>query len=1058
MSPHLDGVYNPRSSRSYRRDYSPASNVSSASRSATPLSSARDFSHNGSTLSVQSPLAVPHPPYRSSSRSRSDIDLERYAESNHSTTDFLPLPYTGTGRPLTGLRHHSSESLMRSLSRSPSRSRDANASAYSVADGTTGLDTHHPNQSQASSRAYSSSGADDDFATESVAEKYSCHPDEGMIITPDIPETDDQLHNPVPGEQDRDYDCWNMRAFWNIGGIILIVGAILTLFIVYPLAQRVKHEGQKMSDDDQALRDCAENPLCVIGKEDVPLLKNIRLRLIDPDTPEAAMKKLAADGTELHLVFSDEFTKEGRSFYPGDDPYFTAVDLHYAVTQDLEWYDPDAVTTRNGTLEIRFDAFKLHDLDYRSGMLQSWNQFCFKGGRLEASISLPGKGDTIGFWPGFWTMGNLGRPGYAATTEGMWPYSYEDTCDAGITPNQSSTDGISYLPGMKLPACTCKGEDHPTPGVSRSAPEIDVLEASAHKLAGHARVVGEVSQSFQVAPFDVWYMPDYDMVEVYDPEITFINDYTGGPFQQALSGLTTLNNNWYDGKQYQVYAFEYTPGAKGEVTWFVGRDPTWKLSAQALRPNGNVGQRIIPEEPMSVIVNFGMSASFAEIEEDKLRRLMPATMRVDYIRVYQDPKSSSVTCDPEGYETTGYIKDHRVPYDNWNLTSWANTGFAWPKNSLMHGCDAAAYRHGLRVADHWLSDSSTKPRSAKTLSAAPETGSRRYRPEIHRLRCESPEAPPQPHAALLHWRSGPRCRFASLVRAFLAKHTEACSDALSPLASFASSLAPPKPTADTASGAPSGQGPSGESEILLSDEDIVSEAHRNEITTDLRLLMRSVPHPVAIITATNTRARSPQERFRGMTVSSFNTVTLYPEPVVSFNVKTPSESYNAIRRSKRFLVHLLSPHPAMARLARAFARGNQHLDIDSPSCPFRFVSMNYKSNPEQSVDIVQGEPPMLVARNAADATSREVAPHFPFVLECRSLSQDMRVGTHVIVLGKVKRILRPQQLEQAASAETIEQLHANDLCLTYADTRFWQATRSLEQSEFRSSQQKQMER
>jgi hypothetical protein len=27
-------------------------------------------------------------------------------------------------------------------------------------------------------------------------------------------------------------------------------------------------------------------------------------------------------------------------------------------------------------------------------------------------------------WPGIWTMGNLARPGYPATTDGMWPYTY----------------------------------------------------------------------------------------------------------------------------------------------------------------------------------------------------------------------------------------------------------------------------------------------------------------------------------------------------------------------------------------------------------------------------------------------------------------------------------------------------------------------------------------------------------------------------------------------------------------------------------------------------------
>lgn len=134
---------------------------------------------------------------------------------------------------------------------------------------------------------------------------------------------------------------------------------------------------------------------------------------------------------------------------------------------------------------------------------------CFSGGRLEASISLPGRGDTSGFWPGFWAMGNLGRAGYAATTDGMWPYSYDDICDVGITANQSSTDGMSFLPGMRLPACTCPGTDHPSPGRSRGAPEIDVIEASVIVLNEAQDRIGVVSQSLQLAPYDIWYLPDY---------------------------------------------------------------------------------------------------------------------------------------------------------------------------------------------------------------------------------------------------------------------------------------------------------------------------------------------------------------------------------------------------------------------------------------------------------------------------------------------------------------------------------------------------------------------
>lgn len=149
-------------------------------------------------------------------------------------------------------------------------------------------------------------------------------------------------------------------------------------------------------------------------------------------------------------------------------------------------------------------------------MVQSWNKLCFKGGRLEASMSLPGDGHIEGFWPGFWAMGNLARPGYAATTDGLWPYSYHDGCDAGITPNQSSTDGLNWLPGMRLPGCACEGSDHPTPGKARSAPEIDVIEGSTAALYGDSGpFVGSASQSLQTAPFDLWYMPDYGKSTVY---------------------------------------------------------------------------------------------------------------------------------------------------------------------------------------------------------------------------------------------------------------------------------------------------------------------------------------------------------------------------------------------------------------------------------------------------------------------------------------------------------------------------------------------------------------
>ena len=112
--------------------------------------------------------------------------------------------------------------------------------------------------------------------------------------------------------------------------------------------------------------------------------------------------------------------------------------------------------------------------------------------------------------------GNLGRAGYGASLEGMWPYSY-DSCDWGTLPNQTfngqpaitqtvgdpyHNNALSYLPGQRLSSCTCPGEAHPGPKrsdgtfVGRSAPELDIFEATVSDGL-HGAGIGQVSQSCQ---------------------------------------------------------------------------------------------------------------------------------------------------------------------------------------------------------------------------------------------------------------------------------------------------------------------------------------------------------------------------------------------------------------------------------------------------------------------------------------------------------------------------------------------------------------------------------
>lgn len=52
--------------------------------------------------------------------------------------------------------------------------------------------------------------------------------------------------------------------------------------------------------------------------------------LIDSDTPtDAQTWTNPVNSDTYHLVFSDEFEVEGRTFWEGDDPFWTAVDLWY---------------------------------------------------------------------------------------------------------------------------------------------------------------------------------------------------------------------------------------------------------------------------------------------------------------------------------------------------------------------------------------------------------------------------------------------------------------------------------------------------------------------------------------------------------------------------------------------------------------------------------------------------------------------------------------------------------------------------------------------------------
>ncbi|KAL8286437.1 hypothetical protein RQP46_004454 [Phenoliferia psychrophenolica] len=326
--------------------------------------------------------------------------------------------------------------------------------------------------------------------------------------------------------------------------------------------------------------------------------------LLDADTPTSVYSRTGFDGKEYKLVFSDEFNTDGRTFWPGDDPWWEAVDIHYSGTSDLEWYDPDAVTTKSGNLEITLSEEPSHGLNFRSGMLQSWNKLWYA--KLSATVMAEdrsrGRANIVL---------QLHRRLHRSEYEPPWErkhYDFEpDMAHCGQDFRQQR------LPGQRLSACTCEKDrsEHPGPnvGVGRGAPEIDIIEAQI----APSGTMGSASQSIQMAPMDAGYLwlNSTPHMNIWDSSITTQH---GAIYQESMSVQTVTDATSYDGKGYSTFGVETTPGRDGQIT----------------------------------VLNLAISNKFQTPQWGKLE--FPGIFRVDYVRVYQTG-STRIGCDPDDHQS-----------------------------------------------------------------------------------------------------------------------------------------------------------------------------------------------------------------------------------------------------------------------------------------------------------------------------------------------------------------------------------------------------------------------
>jgi flavin reductase (DIM6/NTAB) family NADH-FMN oxidoreductase RutF len=172
--------------------------------------------------------------------------------------------------------------------------------------------------------------------------------------------------------------------------------------------------------------------------------------------------------------------------------------------------------------------------------------------------------------------------------------------------------------------------------------------------------------------------------------------------------------------------------------------------------------------------------------------------------------------------------------------------------------------------------------------------------------------------------------------------------------------------------------------------------------------MRTLPHSVVVITSSKIHYKAhpkgvpnpaikptkPRD-YRGITLSSFMTITLEPEPIICFNIKYPSETYAAIAQSKHFLVHVLEASENGMLIADAFTKGSKHAKD--------FIRGGRTGLEVTKVEVMtrfKGERmslPMLRAKSVMR------------VLRCSVLPKTLMVADHMVVFARVEEIWESEE-------------------------------------------------
>jgi len=138
-------------------------------------------------------------------------------------------------------------------------------------------------------------------------------------------------------------------------------------------------------------------------------------------------------------------------------------------------------------------------------------------------------------------------------------------------------------------------------------------------------------------------------------------DMRANTVQDCLSSEVDLRATHFE--EFHTYGFLVEPNER--VVWYMDGEPLFEANQIALSPKQSpsnpdfyVGQRDVPSEPLSMLLNVAISDH--GVMNWNRHMEFPISMEVDYVRIYQDEsKGHSLSCSPADHPTAEYIENHK---------------------------------------------------------------------------------------------------------------------------------------------------------------------------------------------------------------------------------------------------------------------------------------------------------------------------------------------------------------------------------------------------------------